>query len=322
MDTIVLKFGGSSVADNEKMKMVADKIIDIYNDNVNLVVVLSAQGKTTEKLIREAEGLSNKINYRELNSLISVGEQMSCTKLSLLLNSMGYSAISLTGWQAGIYTDSNSKEAKIKAIDTKRIEEELQKRKIVIVTGFQGIDEDMNITTLGRGGSDTTATALASVLDAQKCIIFSDVDGVYTADPNLIENTKKISKLSYKQMKSISNEGAKVLHKRSVEIGEKYKIPIITKSTFNNNEGTLISDVIEEDGASSIIKRDISRIAIVGSGFLKNSEIINKVFEFTLKNDIEILELNISEDRIVLNLKGILDNSLLTKLHGYLIVKE
>ena len=322
MDTIVLKFGGSSVADNDRLKLVADKVVDIYNQNVNVVVVLSAQGKTTEKLIGEAEELTNNINYRELNSLISIGEQMSCAKLGLLLNSMGYDAISLTGWQAGIYTDSNIKEAKIKTIDTTRIKEELQKRKIVIVTGFQGIDKNLNITTLGRGGSDTTATALASVLDAKKCFIFSDVDGVYTADPNLIENTRKIPKLSYKQMKEISKEGAKVLHKRCVEIGEKYKIPIITKSTFNSNEGTLIANVIEEDGVSSIIKRDISRMAIVGSGFLRNIDIINKIFEFFKRNNIEILELNISENKVIINFKENIDNDILKKIHDSLIVKN
>ena len=186
MDTIVLKFGGSSVADNEKLKQVANKIIDLYNKNNKIVVVVSAQGKTTDKLIKEAEELSNNVEDRELDVLLSAGEQMSSAKLSILLNNMGYKAISLTGWQAGIYTSNTNKNAIIENIDVSRIKEELDEDKIVIIAGFQGINEKMDITTIGRGGSDTSAVAIAAALDAKNCYIFSDVDGVYTADPNKI----------------------------------------------------------------------------------------------------------------------------------------
>lgn len=234
MDTIVLKFGGSSVADNEKLKLVASKIIQLYDKGNHIVVVLSAQGKTTDNLIKEAEELSNNVKDRELDALLSCGEQVSVAKLSILLNSMGYPAISLTGWQAGIYTSENNKNATIKKIDTSRIEKELEDNKIVIIAGFQGINENLDITTLGRGGSDTTAVAVASVLKAKNCYIFSDVDGVYTTDPNKTKEAKKIPALSYKEMMEISSEGAKVLHNRCVEVGEKFKIPIITKSTFND----------------------------------------------------------------------------------------
>ena len=234
MDTIVMKFGGSSVADNERLKIVADKIIDLYNKENNIVVILSAQGKTTDKLISEAKELSKAVKNREMDVLLSSGEQISSAKLSILLNELGYDAISLTGWQAGIYTNNTNQDAIIEHINTDRINKELEKGKIVIIAGFQGINENMDITTLGRGGSDTSAVAISAALKAKNCYIFSDVDGVYTADPNKFKNSKKLSALSYEEMHEISSEGAKVLHNRCVEIGEKFKIPIVTKSTFNN----------------------------------------------------------------------------------------
>lgn len=255
MDTIVLKFGGSSVANNERLQLVANKITNLYDKDNNIVVVLSAQGKTTDILIEEAKELAKNTKERELDALISAGEQISIAKLSILLNDMGYSAISLTGWQAGIYTNNSNQNAMIETINTSRILKELQERKIVIIAGFQGINEKEDITTLGRGGSDTTAVAIAAALNAKNCYIFSDVDGVYTTDPNTIENAKKLTALSYQEMLEVASEGAKVLHNRCIEIGEKYKIPIITKSTFNNKAGTVISDIIEENTIKSIVKK-------------------------------------------------------------------
>ena len=255
MDTIVLKFGGSSVADNEKLKIVAEKIIGLYNKKNNIVVVVSAQGKTTDKLIKEAKELSEFPENREMDMLLSTGEQITIAKLSILLNEMGYNAISLTGWQAGIYTNNTNIDALVQNIDVSRIEKELAKRKIVVVAGFQGYNDNMDITTFGRGGSDTTAVAIAAALKAKNCYIFSDVDGVYTSDPNKIFKAKKIPALAYEEMLQLSSEGAKVLHGRCVEIAEKYKIPIITKSTFNNKAGTVISDIIEENTVKSIVKK-------------------------------------------------------------------
>ena len=272
MDTIVLKFGGSSVADNDKLKIVAEKIINLYNKNNNIVVILSAQGKTTDKLISEALELSNETKDREMDVLLSAGEQISIAKLSILLNKMGYKAISLTGWQAGILTNKTNQNAIIENIDTTRILQELSKRKIVIIAGFQGYNENLDITTLGRGGSDTSAIAIAAALNAKECYIFSDVDGVYTADPNKIQNAKKLPALSYEEMIEISSEGAKVLHGRCAEIGQKFKIPIITKSTFNNKAGTIITDIIEENTIKSVVKKEISRISIVGNGISRNFE--------------------------------------------------
>lgn len=256
MDTIVLKFGGSSVADNIKLNIVADKIIDLYNKNNNIVVVVSAQGKTTDNLLKEAYELSSIPDDRELDVLLSTGEQISISKLSILLNRLGYEAISLTGWQAGIYTNNTNQNAVIENIDTKRIFEELDKRKIVIIAGFQGINENLDITTFGRGGSDTTAVAVAAALKAKHCYIFSDVDGVYTTDPNKVTIAKKLETLSYVEMLDIANEGAKVLHNRCVEVGQKFKIPIITKSTFNNKPGTIIQEKIEDTKVKSIVKND------------------------------------------------------------------
>ena len=276
----VLKFGGSSVSNNENLKIVADKIIKIKKSGVNVVVVVSAQGKRTDELIKQVEEL-NKIsrenqiinekdnffidrttlsyNKREIDSLLTIGEQESASKLSILLNEMGYKSIALNALQAGIFTNSDFGKAKIIDIDTTRILKELENNKIVIVTGFQGIDKEKNFTTLGRGGSDTSAVALAIKLNAEKCYIFSDVDGVYNADPNIIKNAKKLKHISYSEMENASSEGAKVLCERSISLADKYNMKIIAKSTFNDNEGTVISNKMDdnngkENGISNSIR--------------------------------------------------------------------
>lgn len=322
MDTIVLKFGGSSVADNEKLKLVADKIIGLYEKKHNIVVVVSAQGKTTDKLISEAKELSEKTEDREMDVLLSSGEQMSSAKLSILLNQMGYKAISLTGWQAGIYTNNTNQNAVIEGIDTSRIEKELEQGKIVIVAGFQGMNENMDITTLGRGGSDTSAIAIAAALNAKECYIFSDVDGVYTADPNKVENAKKLSALSYNEMMEISNEGAKVLHNRCVEIGDKFKIPIITKSTFNNKAGTIITDIIEENTIKSIVKKEVSRISIVGNGIIRDLNTIRQVIDIVQREKLEMLNFEVSESKITIILKNEISDNILSKIESTLFNKK
>lgn len=320
MDTIVMKFGGSSVADNDKLKLVANKIINLYDKKNNIVVILSAQGKTTDKLIQEAKELSNNTEDREMDMLLSCGEQISIAKLSILLNSMGYKSISLTGWQAGIFTNNTNQNAIIENIDTSRILKELEDRKIVIIAGFQGVNENLDITTLGRGGSDTSAIAIAAALKAKGCYIFSDVDGVYTADPNKVENTKKLSALSYNEMIELSSEGAKVLHGRCAEIGDKFKIPIITKSTFNNKAGTIITDIIEENTIKSIVKKDISRVSIIGNGIIRNNKYIKKVLDIISKNKLEMLEFNVSESKISIDFKNIIDEKIIDELHANIII--
>lgn len=283
MNTVVLKFGGSSVADNSKLNVVANKILEFREKFESIVVVVSAQGKTTDKLVKESEELSKKPNKREYDALISIGEQISAAKLAILLEERGYNAISLTGWQAGIKTSSNHSKAIIESIDTSRIEEELKKKKIVIVTGFQGIDEKGDITTLGRGGSDTSAVALAAALGACECNIFSDVEGIYSADPNKISDAKKLDKISYDEMLELSYEGAKVLHTRCVEIGKNFNVPILAKSTFNKNEGTIINNAqnrIESSTVKSMVNNNNIFLVTI---FTQNLE---KVLKILIENDI------------------------------------
>lgn len=316
-DIIVLKFGGSSVSNNENLKIVANKIIDFKNSNQNIVVILSAQGKTTDKLINEAYELTEEVDKRELDALVSCGEQMSAAKLSILLNSLGFPSVSLTGWQAGIYTNNTNQDALIETINTERICSELESRNIVIITGFQGINENLDITTFGRGGSDTTAVAVAAALRAKNCYIFSDVDGIYSSDPKKVQGTKKLTKLSYDEMLELSNEGAKVLHNRCIEIGEKYNIPIITKSTFNNNYGTVISNQkIEANEIKSIIKKDVSRISIIGNGIIRNTDAIIKAINFIKQNKLEMLEFDVSESKISITFKTFVSDKMLEKLHN------
>ena len=319
METIVIKFGGSSVADNNKLQLVANKIIKLYDEDNNVVVVVSAQGKKTDQLIKEAEELSLKPDKREMDALISVGEQISASKLAILLNYLGYQAISLTGWQAGIHTSDENQNAKIEYIDCTRIEKELDEGKIVVVTGFQGINDNNDITTLGRGGSDTTAVALAASLKAKQCYIYSDVDGIYSADPKKVEGTKKLTNISYEEMHSLSSEGAKVLHDRCVEIGEKYNVPIVTESTFNNNPGTVISHKLEASGVKSIVKKDVSRISVVGFGISSKDEIINKILNIANKNSLEIFNIDISRTKISIVFKEIVKDEVLQEFHKELI---
>ena len=321
MDTcVVLKFGGSSVATNDKLNIVANKIIDFYNKNNKVVVVVSAQGKTTDKLISEANELSLNPNNREMDMLLSVGEQITASKLAILLNELEYKTISFTGWQAGIYTNNQNQNAKILDIDTSNILKELDKNKIVIVAGFQGINENNEITTLGRGGSDTTAVAIAAALKAKECYIYSDVDGIYSTDPNKIDVAKKIDEISYKEMLEISNEGAKVLHNRCVELGEKYNVPIIAKSTFDNNNGTKISNIIEENKVKSIVKNDnVSRITIVGYGIINDCKILNKVISIIDRENLKILNLDVNAFKISIVFATKITDEILKTFHDELI---
>lgn len=248
---------------------------------------------------------------------------MSAAKLSILLNSLGFPSVSLTGWQAGIYTNNTNQDALIETINTERITSELENGNIVIITGFQGINEKLDITTFGRGGSDTTAVAVAAALKAKNCYIFSDVDGIYSSDPNKVQGAKKLTKISYDEMLQLSNEGAKVLHNRCIEIGEKYNIPIITKSTFNDNYGTVISNQkIEKNEIKSIIKKDISRISIIGNGIIRNTDAIIKAINFIKENKLEMLEFDVSEGKISITFKTFVSDKLLEKLHNEILINK
>ena len=299
MDTVVLKFGGSSVADNIKLNLVADKIKEFFYKGNKVVTVVSAQGKTTDNLIKEASTLSNMPNEREMDVLLSTGEQISMAKLSILLNRDNVPAISLTGWQAGIKTNNTNQDAIIEDIDITRIEKELDSGKVVIVAGFQGINENMDITTLGRGGSDTTAVAIAAKIKASHCYIFSDVDGVYTTDPNQITIAKKIDSLSYEEMLNIADEGAKVLHNRCVEVGEKFGIPIVAKSTFKEGNGTEISNKkIEGTIIKNIVKND-KLLYVHGTAENYSIELFNKIYKCFVDNEINVKNLiNNSESNL------------------------
>lgn len=293
METIVLKFGGSSLSDNINLNIVAKKIIELKEEGNKIICVVSAQGKTTDRFIKEAKELSAVPNEREMDALLSTGEQVSASKLAILLTMLGHKAISLTGWQAGIYTNSDYQSSKIINIDVTRMNKELDQGKIVIVTGFQGVDEKQNITTLGRGGSDTTAVAIAAAVKAAHCYIFSDVDGVYTADPRDVKLAHKLNSISYEEMSYISGEGAKVLHDRCVELAEKYNMPIIAACTFNKNKGTEIADCMEKTLIKSIIKNDnILKVQIDG---IKNSyELLKKL----TKNNIKIGKYNYENETL------------------------
>ena len=319
MDTIVMKFGGSSVADNIRLNLVAEKIIEFYNKNNNVVVVVSAQGKTTDNLIKEALELSSRPDDREMDMLLSSGEQITISKLGILLNRLGYKTVSLTGWQAGIYTNNTNQDAIIESINTDRINRELKDRKIVIVAGFQGLNENIDITTLGRGGSDTTAVAIASAINAKHCYIFSDVDGVYTTDPNKVTTAQKLESLSYEEMLDTSSEGAKVLHNRCVEIAQKYNIPIIAKSTFEDKPGTIINDKIEDCTIKSIVKND--DIIFVSAKCEKYTlELFNDIYRIFLDNGIQVKNL-INNSTYSLDLCFYIKKTMFNKL-AYLLENE
>ena len=277
MGIIVQKFGGSSVANIERLNQVAGHIIEEKEKGNKVVVVVSAQGKTTDKLISEEAEITKNPDRREHDVLVSTGEQITIAKLAMLLINKGLKARSLTGWQIPIITNSEHANARIRYIHTDTIIEYLNSDNIVIIAGFQGVDEAGNITTFGRGGSDTTAVALAAALEAEKCDIFTDVDGVYSTDPRIVTEVKKLKTISYDEMLELSSMGAKVLHNRCVEIGKKYSVPIYVKSTFEkNNVGTLVTNKNLEDLVISGVAKDdyISKITIIG---LENK--IGKTYE-------------------------------------------
>ena len=241
MGIVVQKFGGSSVANIERLELVCNHIIREKENDNEVVVVVSAQGDTTDELIKQESEITLNADKREHDVLVSVGEQITAAKLAMMLKEKGYNAISLLGWQIPIITDSNFGDANIIDIKKGTIIDRLLENKIVIVAGFQGIDKDNNITTLGRGGSDTTAIAIAASLSANKCEIYTDVDGVYSQDPNKAENAKRIEKISYDKMLEMANNGAKVLHNKCVKMAKEKKVVIYVKSTFlENSKGTIV----------------------------------------------------------------------------------
>jgi len=265
---IVQKFGGSSVADAEKIKRVAGIIAETYCEGHDVVVVLSAQGDTTDELLEKAAEINPSASKRELDVLLSTGEQVSIALMAMALERMGLPVISLTGWQIGLETDSNYGKARIRRISIERLRRELDKRHIVLVAGFQGINKFDDITTLGRGGSDTTAVAVAAVLHADKCQIFTDVEGVYTADPRKVPDARKLDEITFDEMLELASLGAQVLHNRSVEMAKRYSVNLEVLSSYVRKPGTIVKEVVkqvEQMKISGIAKDcNVTRIAIEG----------------------------------------------------------
>lgn len=254
MAIVVQKFGGSSVADADCIKRVAKRVGATYDHHNQVVVVVSAMGDTTDNLIDLAKQVSESPPKREMDMLLATGEQQSVALLAMALHDMGYQSVSLTGQQAGILTDTVHSKSKILSIDSTRLEEELRFNRIVIVAGFQGVTAENEITTLGRGGSDTSAVALAAALRADVCEIFTDVDGVYTADPRLVPTAQKLSAISYDEMLELASLGAAVLQPRSVEVAKQFDVKIHVRSSFNENEGTIVQGVEE---MNRIVEKDM-----------------------------------------------------------------
>ena len=248
MALIVQKFGGSSVADRDRVMNVARIVAKTHADGNDVVVVVSAQGDTTDELIAKAGEITHDASQREMDMLMSAGEQISVALLSMALSSIGCPAISLTGWQAGFHTDRAYTRARIKRLDCERIESELSRNRVVVVAGFQGINKNDDITTLGRGGSDTSAVAIAAALHADLCQIYTDVDGVYTADPRLVPNARKLTQISFDEMLELASLGAQVLNNRSVELAKKYSVELEVRSSLTDVPGTIVREVAQVEG--------------------------------------------------------------------------
>lgn len=264
---VVKKFGGTSVANKERMYNVAKRCIEDYQKGNDVVVVLSAMGKYTDELITMAKDMNPNPPKREMDMLYTIGEQMSVSLMAMVMNNLGVPAVSLNAFQVGMHTTSNYGNARLKRIDSERIRNELEQRKIVLVTGFQGVDKYDNYTTLGRGGSDTTAVALAAALNADSCEIYTDVDGVFTADPRKVPNARKLDVISYDEMLELATLGAGVLHNRSVEMAKKYGVTLVVRSSLNNSEGTIVKEVknMEKMLVSGVAAdKDTTRISLIG----------------------------------------------------------
>ena len=286
---IVKKFGGTSVANKERIFNVARRCIEDYKKGNDVVVVLSAMGKYTDELITMAKDINDKPPKREMDMLFTIGEQMSVALMSMAMDSLGVPAVSLNAFQVAMHTTSAHGSARLKKIDAARIRRELDNRRIVVVTGFQGIDKYNDYTTLGRGGSDTTAVAIAAALHADACEIYTDVDGVYTADPRKVPNARKLKEITYDEMLELATLGAKVLHNRSVELAKKYGVQLVVRSSLNRAEGTVVKEETEMEGmlvSGVAVDKNAARIAIIG---IKDEPgMAFKIFDLLAKKNINV----------------------------------
>lgn len=289
MSLIVQKFGGTSVANTGRLQNVADIVTSTYKAGNQVVVVVSAQGDTTDDFIAKAAELNDRPSKREMDVLLSAGEQISMALLAMAIQKLGFPVISLTGWQAGIETDINYSEARIRKVTAERIRSELDRNRIVIVAGFQGINKQDDITTLGRGGSDTTAVAIAASLSADLCQIYTDVDGVYTADPRLVPDARKLEAITYDEMLELATLGAQVLHNRSVEMAKKYNVDLEVVSSFTRNPGTKVKEGsdMEKMNVSGVARdNNCARVAIIN--LPDEPGVAFKVFSLLAKHKVNI----------------------------------
>lgn len=313
MGLIVQKFGGSSVANAKRVFNVASIIADTYKKGNDVVVVVSAQGDTTDDLIKKANEINPRSSKRELDVLLAAGEQISISLLAMAIESLGYPVVSLLGWQAGFKTTENYNNAKIKNVDYSRIKKELDKKNIVIVAGFQGVNIYGDITTLGRGGSDTSAVAIACAMNADKCQIYTDVDGIYTGDPGICKSAKKLKSISYDEMLELATLGAQVLNNRSVEMAKKYRIKLEVLSSMARTNGTIVkgANKMEQTLITGVAKdNNVARISIIGLpdepglAFRVFSKLSAKkinvdiILQSICKEDLNDLTFTVSEDKV------------------------
>ncbi|MFD1955868.1 aspartate kinase [Paenibacillus thailandensis] len=290
MSLVVMKFGGSSVGTPERMKRVAERIIEKQKAGDRVVVVVSAMGDTTDDLIDQSKQLNPNPPAREMDMLLTTGEQISIALLSMTIHGLGHKAISFTGWQAGIVTEAVHGKARIQDIDPKRIFEALDQGNIVIVAGFQGMTEAGDITTLGRGGSDTTAVALAAAIEADVCEIYTDVDGIYSTDPRVVPNARKLDEISYDEMLELAHLGAAVLHPRAVEYAKHYNVKLVVRSSFTHNEGTSVKEEANMEQGVAVrgiaFDKNVARISILGVADVPG--VLASVFGALAQNGIDV----------------------------------
>ena len=289
MSLIVQKFGGSSVRDAKRIQNVAGIIAETYLEGNDVIAVLSAQGDTTDELISKAEEINRRPSKREMDMLLATGEQISVALCAMALEAMGLPCVSLAAWQVGIQSTGVHSDARIKKIDSERVRAELDQHRIVIVTGFQGVDRTGDVTTLGRGGSDTSAVALAAAFHAELCQIYTDVDGVYTTDPRVVPEARKLEEITYDEMLELASQGAQVLHNRSVELAKKFRVKLEVLSSLERKPGTKVKEVtkVEKTNIAGVAKdTSISRVALIG--LQHNPGVAFQVFDLLGKHNINV----------------------------------
>lgn len=330
MNIIIQKFGGTSVENKEKLDLAIDKISNAKALGNKVVVIVSAQGNTTNNLVTLAkQHVSDYINYKkEMDMLLCTGELQTVALLTMMLKNKNIEAVGLSGEQAGIITDSNYSNAHIQRVVTENLLKYLQDDLVVVVAGFQGVDKYGNITTLGRGGSDLTAVAIASSLKAKRCEIYTDVDGIYTGDPKVIHKANLLKKISYNEMLEAASVGAKVLHNRCVGLAKDHKLKIQVKGTFSNVKGTSVQnitlpDTLEKYYPKIIVTKDgFSKITLVGEGLLSNSTIVPKIYEIANKMKQDIFMINLSEISVTIIVSTTGANEFANELHDNIILKS